>query len=219
MATNPELCNPLEGWKNLFTKIMTKADSKELLEASIYFDFRCIYGKKQLVDDLWEHLFTEKEIHTLFMRHLAENMLQASRPPIKKIKWHLPGFLRVNPPSFDIKREATAPLDAAVRLLALNDGVTETHTLERLQKVMEMGHMPKSLADEVHNAFDFILRLRFRLEFKGKGKTADENHRVDVGQLLPLQVKNLKDALKTIYQLQDYAFTQVTQTNVPWSMK
>ncbi len=219
MATNPELCNPLKGWKKLFTTIMTKADSKELLEASIYFDFRCIYGKQQLVNDLWEHLFAEQEIHTLFMRQLAENMLQASRPPIKNLKWNLPGFMRVTPPPFDIKREATAPLDAAMRLLALNDRITETHTLERLQKVMEMGHMPKSLADEVHRAFDFILRLRFRLEFNSKGNTTEDQHRVDVGLLLPLQVKNLKDALKTIYQLQDYAFMQVTQTSVPWSMK
>jgi len=219
MATNPELCNPLEGWKKMFKMIMTKADSKELLEASIYFDFRCIYGKKQLADDLWAHLFSEREIHTLFMRQFAENMLDASRPPIKKIQWHLPGFLKITPPSFNIKREATAPLDAAMRLLALNDGITETHTLDRLQKVMEMGHMPKSLADEVQWAFDFVLRLRFRLEFNSKDGNTDDKHQVDVGNLLPLQIKNLKKALKTIYQLQDYAFEQVTETDVPWSMR
>ncbi len=217
MATNPALCNPISEWKKLFKRIMTKADAKELLEASIYFDFRCIYGKKQLVDELWEHLFAEREIHTLFMRHLAENMLEASRPPIKKIQWHLPGFMNVTPPPFDLKREATAPLDAAMRLLALNDGITQTHTLERLQKVMEKGRMPKSLADEVKRAFDFVLRLRFRLEFNNPD--SPDKHRVDVGQLLPLQVENLKDALKAIYTLQDYAFKQVTQTSVPWSMR
>ena len=220
MATNPELCNPISEWKKLFTRIMTKADAKELLEASIYFDFRCIYGKKQLATDLWEHLFTERDIHTLFMRHLAENMLEASRPPIKKIQWHLPGFLNATPPPFDLKREASAPLDAAIRLLSIKHGITETHTLERLQKVMEKGRMPKSLADEVHRAFDFILRLRFRLEFNHQEQADTENkHRVDVGQLLPLQVEKLKTSLKTIYTLQDYAFKQVTETSVPWSMR
>lgn len=217
MATNPTLCNPLSEWKKLFHRIMTKADVKELLEASIYFDFRCIYGKQQLVDDLWDHLFAERDIHTLFMRHLAENMLQASRPPIKKVQWHLPRFMNITPPSFDLKREASAPLDAAMRLLALNDGITQTHTLERLQKVMEKGRMPKSLADEVSSAFDFVLRLRFRLEFNNPDSR--NKHRVDVGQLLPLQVEKLKASLKTIYTLQDYAFKQVTQTKVPWSMR
>ncbi len=219
MATNPKLCNPLSEWKKMFTHIMTKADVEELLEASIYFDFRCVYGKKQLVDELWQHLFKENEVHTLFMRHLAENMLQASRPPIRKLAWHLPRFLGVHPPPFDIKREATAPLDAAIRLLALNDGITETHTLERLQKIMEKGRMPKSLADAVHRAFDFILRLRFRTEHAHRDQSREQSHQVDVRELLPLQVKNLKEALKTIYQLQDYAFRQVTQTSVPWTMK
>ncbi|MCF8460977.1 MAG: DUF294 nucleotidyltransferase-like domain-containing protein [Flavobacteriales bacterium] len=221
MATNPELCNPITEWKKMFTRIMTKADAKELLEASIYFDFRCIYGKKELVDALWEHLFAARETHTLFMRHLAENMLEASRPPIKNLKWLLPEFLNLTPAPFNLKREASAPLDAAIRLLALNDNISETHTLERLQKVMEKGNMPKSLADEVHHAFDFILRLRFRLEFKAKNRTnaTDTKHMVDVSELLPLQVKNLKSALRTIYQLQDYAFKQVTQTSVPWSMR
>ena len=217
MATNPELCNPISEWKKLFTRIMTKADAKELLEASIYFDFRCIYGKTQLADELWDHLFSERETHTLFMRSLAENMLEASRPPINKIQWHLPGFLKITPPPFDLKREATAPLDAAMRLLALNDGIIQTHTLERLQKVMEQGHMPKSLADEVHRAFDFVLRLRFRLE--SKNENSENKHRVDVGQLLPLQIDRLKNSLKTIYTLQDYAFKLVTQTSVPWSMR
>lgn len=220
MATNPELCGSVSDWKKLFTRIMTKANAKELLEASIYFDFRCIYGKKQLVDELWEHLFSERDVHTLFMRHLSENMLEASRPPIKKIQWHLPGFLNATPPPFDLKREATAPLDAAMRLLAIKHGITETHTLERLQKVMEKGNMPKSLADEVHRAFDFILRLRFRLEFNAQEEKPDsKTHRIDVGSLLPLQIENLKNALKTIYTLQDYAFKQVTETSVPWSMR
>ena len=44
MATNPELCNSVGKWKEQFEFIITKASAKQLLEASIYFDFRCIYG-------------------------------------------------------------------------------------------------------------------------------------------------------------------------------
>jgi CBS domain-containing protein len=219
MATNPSFCNSIDKWKELFEFIITKADAKELLDASIYFDFRCIDGKEELVDELWDFLFTSMEKHNFFMRHFSENLLEASRPPIKKWQWRMPEFLKVTPPPFDIKREGTAPLDAAIRLLALHNKIRETSTLNRLQAILENGNMPKPLADSVHVAFDFILKLRFQLEFTMDTKITSIDHMVDPKDFLPIKLRKLNDALKTIYELQDYAFKEVTQMNIPWSMK
>jgi len=219
MATNPALCNSLDRWKESFELIITKADTKELLEASIYFDFRCIYGENDLADKLWDFLFDSMDTHNFFMRHFSENLLEASRPPIKKWKWKAPDTLKITPPPFDIKREGTAPLDAAIRLLALHNKIKETNTLKRLQAILEKGNMPKSLADNVHVAFDFILKLRFKLEFTMDTEIKTSDHTVNPSALTPIELRKLKDALKTIYQLQDYAFKEVTEMNIPWSMK
>lgn len=219
MATNPDLCDSIDNWKKLFEHIITKADAKELLEASIYFDFRSIYGNKALVIELWDFLFDSLKIHNFFMRHFSENLLEASRPPIRKWQWRIPTFFKVIPPPFDIKREGTAPLDAAIRLLALHNEIKETNTLERLQGILENGNMPKSLADEVHVAFDFILKLRFKLEFTMDTEIKSLDHTVDPKNLSPIELRKLKEALKTIYKLQDYAFKEVTGLKVPWAMK
>ncbi len=219
MATNPELCNSIDKWKELFEFIITKADAKQLLDASIYFDFRCIYGENTLSDELWNFLFKSMDKHNFFMRHFSENLLEASRPPVRKWKWRAPDKLKITPPSFDIKREGTAPLDAAIRLLALHNKIKETNTLKRLQAILEKGNMPKSLADSVHVAFDFILKLRFKLEFTMDTEIKTSNHRVNPVDLTPIELRKLKDALKTIYQLQDYAFKEVTEMSIPWSMK
>lgn len=219
MATNPDLCNSVDKWKELFEFIITKADAKELLDASIYFDFRCIDGKEELVNELWDFLFFSMEKHNFFMRHFSENLLEASRPPIKKWQWRMPDFLKITPPPFDIKREGTAPLDAAIRLLALHNKIRETSTLNRLQAILENGNMPKPLADSVHVAFDFILKLRFQLEFTMDTQITSLDHMVDPKDFLPIKLKKLNDALKTIYEIQDYAFKEVTQMSIPWSMK
>ena len=219
MATNPDLCNSIDKWQELFEFIITKAARKELLEASIYFDFRCIYGKEELVDELWDYLFESIKKHNFFMRHFSENLLEASRPPIRKWQWRTPEFLKIIPPPFDIKREGTAPLDAAIRLLALHNEIRETHTLKRLQAILEKGNMPKSLADSVHVAFDFILKLRFKLEFTLDTEIVTIDHTVNPKDLIPIEVRKLKDALKTIYELQDYAFKEVTGMSIPWSMR
>ena len=219
MATNPALCNSIDKWKDLFEFIITKADAKELLEASIYFDFRAVYGEKYLVDELWDFLFNSMKTHHFFMRHFSENLLEASRPPIKKWEWRLPLSLGIIPPPFDIKREGTAPLDAAIRLLALHNEIKETNTLKRLQAILEKGNMPKSLADSVHVAFDFILKLRFKLEFTMDNEIKSLDHTVNPKDLSPMELRKLKDTLKTIYELQDYAFKEVTEMSIPWSMK
>lgn len=219
MATNPTLCNSIEKWQELFEHIITKADAKELLEASIYFDFRCIYGETTLANKLWDFLFESMKTHHFFMRHFSENLLEASRPPIKKWEWKAPEFFKITPPPFDIKREGTAPLDAAIRLLALHNNIKETNTLKRLQSILEKGKIPKSLADSVHVAFDFILKLRFKLEFTMDTKIESLDHTVNPKDLSPIELRKLKDTLKTIYQLQDYAFKEVTQMSIPWSMK
>ncbi len=218
MATNPELCNSIDIWKETFETIIKKADSKELLDASIYFDFRCIYGKRELSDELWAYLFERMETHKFFLRYFAENILQASRPPIKKWAWKFVAF-GVKPDEFDIRREATAPLDAAIRLLALHSGIKETSTLKRLQGILESGNMSKVLANNVHVAFDFILKLRFKLEFTFETQPETSNHMVDTEELSAIELRKLKESLKTIYRLQDYVFSTVTELPVPWSMR
>lgn len=219
MATNPDLCNSIEKWKEHFEFIITKANAKELLEASIYFDFRCVYGKEELADELWNFLFESMKTHHFFMRHFSENLLEASRPPVRKWAWRAPDFMKIIPPPFDIKREGTAPLDAAIRLLALHNEIKETNTLKRLQTILEKGTMSKSLADSVHVAFDFILKLRFKLEFTMDTKIESLDHTVDPKDLSQIELRKLKDTLKTIYELQDYAFKEVTELSIPWAMK
>lgn len=219
MATNPDLCNSIDKWKEMFEFIITKADTKQLLEASIYFDFRTIYGSKEIANELWDFLFESMKKHNFFMRHFSENLLEASRPPVRKWQWRIPDEFNVIPPPFDIKREGTAPLDAAIRLLALHNEIKETNTLKRLQGILEKGNMSKSLADSVHVAFDFILKLRFKLEFSMDTEVKSFDHTVNPIDLSPIELRKLKDALKTIYELQDYAFKEVTEMSIPWSMK
>ena len=94
-----------------------------------------------------------------------------------------------------------------------------TNTLKRLQAILEKGNMPKSLADSVHVAFDFILKLRFQLEFTMDTQITSIDHMFDPKDFLPIKLRKLKDTLETIYELQDYAFKEVTQMSIPWSMK
>ena len=58
-------------------------------------------------NELWDFLFESMEKHNFFLRHFSENLLEASRPPIRKWEWRAPKMFKITPPPFDIKREGT----------------------------------------------------------------------------------------------------------------
>jgi CBS domain-containing protein len=93
-----------------------------------------------------------------FFLHLARDLLQ------KKLPSHLAGgilrdVLRTGLPTLDVK-EAVAPLVAFARLFALRHGVTATNTFERLAQLREMSALKPSTADDVMDAYGFLMSLR-----------------------------------------------------------
>jgi len=219
MATNPQLRGSVRHWRDLFRGIVKRRGDEELFEASIYFDFRCLYGKAALVESLRKHLNTIIAEHRYFLRQLVEVAVQGTSPPINSLRWKLYRLTGWGPPPVDIKKNALIPLDAAIRVLALMDGVSSTRTLERLQQCLENGRLSKRLANDVEKAFDFLLRLRFKLEFDAGDAGAESDHLVSIGNLLPAQARYLADSLRTVHNLQGSVYEQVTGSKIHWSVR
>lgn len=209
MATNPDLCTSLNEWNQTFCHIISTIDPTTLLRASIYFDFRHLYGKEELSVRLWETLLERIEVNKAFLRHLAGNMMVASRPPVNSLNWRLRTFFNMVPPSLDLKRQALAPLVDAVRILALSCGSSETNTLDRLDEILSQGKMNEQTVEAARDAYDFIMLLRIRHDFSGKNPEAQRKFRLNPKSLNPLQRNFLKDALMSISVLQDDTFAQV----------
>lgn len=220
IATNPNLLGTLDHWKALFERIISKSADKDLFEASIYFDFRCQFGRAALADELRQALTASVTRHPYFLRHLVEVAIQGSAPPVRTLRWKLYQTTGMAPPPFDLKKQALMPLDACVRVLALRHGVTAVSTLDRIRACLEHGGISKTLADALHRAFDFLFRLRFKLEFSAsEGADKDAMHMVDVAGLFPAQARYLNDALVAVAELREFAYRQITGRPIPWSFR
>ena len=219
MATNPSLLGSLDHWQALFERIVRRTDDSDLFEASIYFDFRCLFGNAALGDALMSHLQATIASHPYFLRHLVQVAIQGSAPPVHTLRWKLYETTGVPPPPFDIKRNALMPLEACVRVLALLHGITAVSTLERIQECLERGALSRSVAVDLRNAFDLLFRLRFKLEFSADKRPKDDLHMVDVGALPPAQARCVSDALRTVDELREFTYRQVTGQPIPWSFR
>jgi len=52
MAKNPKWCQSISKWKEYFHTWITNSDQQDLIDLSIFFDFRCIYGNSDLAAEL-----------------------------------------------------------------------------------------------------------------------------------------------------------------------
>jgi PAS domain S-box-containing protein len=158
MAMNPSWCAALETWEGYFSRWILEPNPRELLDFNIFFDFRCVAGDARLTDGLRAGIARLLQDSPPFFLHLARDALQKKLPP------HISGgilrdVLRAGVTTLDLK-EAMAPLAAFARLYALRHGVAATNTFERIAALREMNVLKPSTADDILEAYGFLMQLR-----------------------------------------------------------
>jgi CBS domain-containing protein len=201
MAKNPKWCQPLSVWKQYFHTWIRKAKPEDLLNSSIFFDFKGAYGNLSLASELKDHLFESIRGWSGFLRNMTENALYF-KPPIG-----LFGKLRVESEgkhknAFDIKY-AMLPITDVTRVYALKNNVRQTNTLSRLFRLYTRHAIT---AREYHNivqSYNFLMKLRFRRQITNimDEGTPPDNY-INPSNLSHLDRHMLKEIFKTIESFQ-----------------
>jgi CBS domain-containing protein len=176
MARNPRWCLTGPEWRRVFDDWIRNNDPEALLNASIFFDFRPIYGDARLAGELRESVLRQTRANRTFLRALADTTLRV-RPPL--------GLLSdFTEDELDLKALGARPFVDAARVLALEAGSAETGTAARLRGAGEATAVA---------AFHFIQALRLRRE----------ENRVRVRELNEIDRRVLKEAFRQAATLQE----------------
>lgn len=158
MAQNPNWCMPLSTWMNYFLQWIHAAEAEDLLQASIFFDFRCGYGDMRLVESLRNHLYGAISRWSGFLRFMTENALHF-KPPLGFFRNFVVESKGEHRDAFDIKSAMTPIVDFA-RVYALKNGVVATNTLDRLKELRSLDVLTQEEFDEMEKAYSFLMQLR-----------------------------------------------------------
>ncbi|MDP1651980.1 MAG: DUF294 nucleotidyltransferase-like domain-containing protein [Rhodocyclaceae bacterium] len=199
MASNPELCLSREEWQQRYGGWLRSNSPQALLNATIYFDFRPIYGDESLTDELAEWLRKNVPGATLFLRFMAEIAIGV-KPPLGLIRDFTFDENKDFPHSIDLKTYGTRMFVDAARILALANGIGETSTPERLRAVAEKGKLGRDDIGAIIDGFFFLQQLRLRVQ--QEGTPMGLANRVDPEQLNELDRFVLKEAFKQAKKLQ-----------------
>jgi CBS domain-containing protein len=202
MSSNLKWRQPLRTWKKYLSTWVSEPTPEAILYALIFFDFRPVYGEVTLAERLRDHLTGILRDQKVFLGHLA-NMTVQNRPPIGFFKTFVVETSGEHKDELNLKVKGIAPLVDIVRLFALEKGVRETSTLERIEALRTKHTIVEEYADELKHAFEFIMLLRIHNQFGQieSGKVPDNF--INPSRLSNLEKRTVKEAFTLISKLQD----------------
>lgn len=201
MAGNPMWCLSLNEWQHRFSSWIQTPKPDALLFASIFFDFRPLYGEHGLTVTLRNWLLDNCGKNPLFLRLMAENALQCP-PPLGLIRDFKVERHGKFPNTIDLKMAGLWPFIDAARIFALANGVPETNTARRLRSVAEKMHFTNDDISAIVDSFYYVQRLRLRHQHNLQGVAAGAN-RINPDTLNALDRSILKEAFKQARRLQN----------------
>jgi len=209
MAKNPRWCQPIARWKEYFSTWIHTAEAEDLLQASIFFDFRHGYGDAEIIHRLRKHLFDSLEGWSGFFRHLTENALHF-KPPIGFLGNFVVESKGEHRRKFDIKSAMTPIVDLA-RVYGLKHRIAETNTLERLNTLRLKQALSPQEYEELEKAYGFLMQLRFvRQVTAAIDENAEPDNYINPKKLTGIEQKMLKEIFKRVEKFQskmEFEFT------------
>lgn len=208
MAQNPKWCQSLSAWKNYYENWIFQSNPQDLLELSIFFDFRPIYGDSTMTDELRKHLFKTAEGQAGFFQHLTKNCLE-HKTPVGLLGNILLESKGDHPETFNIKN-AIMPLTDYARIYSIKHKISDTNTLERFQKLFDEGVIPKGTYNELVHTYNYLMTLRFKHQAIAISKNLAPNNSISPGELTQVELKTLKNTFTQITSIQkklSYDFT------------
>jgi CBS domain-containing protein len=202
MASNPRWCLSLEEWKSTFSGWIYNSTQEALLQASIFFDFRSLYGAHTLAEELRQWLARVASDNTRFQHQMAENAMR-NRPPLGLVR----DFVVGKENTLDLKLNGITPFVDAARIFSLATGVIHTSTIQRLRQSAVAMNIPVAEIDGWINAFLFIQMLRLRHHYEvsvqqGAIDTQGLNNLIDPALLNELDRRILKEAFRQARKVQ-----------------
>jgi CBS domain-containing protein len=201
MASNPDLCLTLEEWEEKFARWVRTPEPQALLNATIFFDFRPLYGRFNLAHRMRLSLLRQTRGNPLFLRMLAQNALSVS-PPLGRIRDFVTGADPEHPGTIDLKKYGVRLFTDAARVFALAHQIEATNTVSRLKRASALMNFSSDDLAASLEGFNFIqlLRLRHQHFEQEHGRPGDNLIRPD--ELNEIERRILKEAFRQARKLQ-----------------
>lgn len=211
MAKNPRWCMPLRTWKDYFSGWINTPDPQNILDVSIFFDFRPVAGNFELAEELRRHVNRAIQDKQLFFYNFAENVLNFKAAV--KFTGTILTEKRGDRELFDLKYAVT-PVVMFARIYALYKHIDTSNTVERLTIL----NREKILSDhdfkEILFGYEYLMQLRYRHQIHRADNALPPDNLIDIKELTDIEMALIKKIFSSISRLQSMLSMQFKKTAV-----
>jgi len=199
MASEPKWCRSLTAWLSAYDEWMGRAAPQDIADLSVLLDLRAVHGDPDLAQHLLRRIHATLPGEPAVLYQFSRNALSFT-PPIR-----LPGDIYIGGPEhggrIDVK-DALMPIVTYARVVAARHRIAQTHTLERIAALVELGVLSGSTGDDVTAAYDFLMGLRLQTQLAAIRAGQPASSSVEIGKLGQRQKDSLRQAFEQIEGLQ-----------------
>ena len=189
MANNPKWCQPLSVWQKYFRQWIEDSDPESILDTSIFFDLRHIYGDPAIIEQLKGEMFSLTDAQSVFFYHLALS--------VQRFK---PVSFSDRMETLDLKK-AVALVVGFARVYALQHKIEATNTMIRLSSLIELEKINRDFGKSVLQAYRYLMELRFRVQSDNILSSSKPDNIFPVNDLSHIEKAKLKAALSEISEI------------------
>ena len=171
-------------------------DGLALMNLAIYVDAEAVAGDASLLERSHNYLLQQLRDDASFFSRFARAIEQFDTP--LGLFSHLLTKERNGKAVLDLKKGGIFPLVHGVRSLALEHGLAQCNTFDRLHALSEAGHLDKELASEIAESLSFLLTLKLSQGLQQLSLGQLPGNQVEPDQLSTLERDLLKDALAVV---------------------
>ncbi len=196
MAGVSGCCLRLREWRERFAHWIDHGSPQDLLNASIYFDFRALAGDATLAQTLRSEVTDAARRTPRFLKQLGLNALQRTAP----LNWR--GAVDTDAAgTLDLKLQGTAIFVDAARIYGLAHGVAAVGTRERLEAIGPLLGLAAAEFEGWIVGFEFLQMLRLRIQLEAD-PDLDAPNRIAVASLNDIDRRILKESFRMARALQ-----------------
>jgi CBS domain-containing protein len=203
MATNPKFFGNMKEWKAKTSKwIMSQdLDENDLMDTYVFLDFRSLHGEPALEKDLRMHVLKLIKENPLFLKSLAQAIVSIPMP-IGFFKNFIVEKSGEHKDRLNLKLYGLVPLVTCLKIMALQYGIAETNTLERIKALGNLQAITTDQQEALIQAFETFLTLKIRNNLADIDQGKSFGNFVKPTEFSTRQKQILKEAFWAVSELQ-----------------
>jgi CBS domain-containing protein len=203
MAKNAIWRKSLSDWGDTVKGWVSVPTPDNILNYSMFSDLRTVYGDLELEKALKQRVVNVISKNHVFLAHMTNNILRF-KPPLNFLGGFKVEKKGEHTGKLDIKMTGIFPLTEGIKVLALEAGIMEGGTVDKIGKLMGLGIVPDDELHEVDASLDFFIYLRLKSQIEQVAKGLEPTNFIDPLNLNEVERERLKVGFSMVKAFQSF---------------